>query len=189
MKILSLNIRGFGSGKDNKIRDFKKLIYREKPDIIAIQETKCNTVDSKWVSILWGSDEFGFIQKEMVGKSGGMLLIWDTNEFVAEQNVINEFYIAVKGKWKGRDDDTFIVNVYGPQDDANKMKMWASLENFVGAYDAAWVLCGDFNEVREQSERQNCIFMERRAKRFNDFINNSRPLDIPLGGKRFTRIC
>ncbi|XP_071740151.1 uncharacterized protein [Rutidosis leptorrhynchoides] len=67
--------------------------------------------------------------------------------------------------------------------------MWTSLEKFVGNFDAAWILCGDFNEVRDESERQNCEFNERRAEWFNEFINRSRLIDVPMGGKRFTRIC
>ncbi|XP_071718200.1 uncharacterized protein [Rutidosis leptorrhynchoides] len=186
---MSFNIRGFGSGKDRKIGDFKKLMCREQPWIVALQETKCNTIDEKWVKLISGFDDVGFVQKEKVGKSGGLLLFWDKNDFLAEQVHKDEFYIAVKGKWRGRDEPLIIVNVYGPHDDANKQKLWASLKNFVGQYDVAWVLCGDFNEVREESERQSCVFMEKRAKWFNEFINNAQLIDVPLGGKRFTRIC
>ncbi|XP_071700307.1 uncharacterized protein [Rutidosis leptorrhynchoides] len=67
--------------------------------------------------------------------------------------------------------------------------MWSSLENFVGKLDAAWVICGDFNEVRDQSKRQNCVFLDRRAKWFNEFINKTHLIEVPLCGKRFTRIC
>ncbi|XP_071727035.1 uncharacterized protein [Rutidosis leptorrhynchoides] len=151
----------FGSGKESKIGEFKKLLFHEKPDVVALQETKCASVDNKW----------------------------NTEEFIAEQSVIEEFFIAIKGKWKGRDDESIIVNVYGPHKDTNKVKMWASLEKFVGDYDVAWILCGDFNEVREQSERQNCDFIERRVIWFNEFINKSSLIEVPLGGKRFTRIC
>ncbi|XP_071686888.1 uncharacterized protein [Rutidosis leptorrhynchoides] len=189
MRMLSLNIRGFGSGKDSKVGDFKKLVSRKQPDVILLQETKCNCVDRNWVSIIWGSDEFDFIQKEKVGKSGGLLLIWDTNVFVAVESIISDFYVAIKERWKGWDVESIIVNVYGPHEDANKLKLWLSLGSFVGKHDVAWFLGGDFNEVREDSERQNCVFMSKRASWFNDFINESRLLDIPLGGKRFTRIC
>ncbi|XP_071714476.1 uncharacterized protein [Rutidosis leptorrhynchoides] len=67
--------------------------------------------------------------------------------------------------------------------------MWASLEIFLGEHDdAAWILGGDFNEVRHQSERQNCEFVERRAKWFNEFINKNQLIEVPMGGKWFTRI-
>ncbi|XP_071687297.1 uncharacterized protein [Rutidosis leptorrhynchoides] len=52
-----------------------------------------------------------------------------------------------------------------------------------------WLLCGDLNEVRFQSDRFNSEFNPNWAMRFNDFINNLRLIDIPLGGKRFTRVC
>ncbi|XP_071714991.1 uncharacterized protein [Rutidosis leptorrhynchoides] len=170
MKILSLNIRGFGTGKDSKISDFRKLINREKPAVVALQETKCNHVNNKWVSLIWGSNDFDFIQKETTGMSGG--------DDVAEG-----------GKWKGKGAVSTIFNVYGPHDDSNKKKLWSGLENLVGDRDMATVLRGDFNEVRDQAERQNCEFIERRAKWFNEFIVKTNLIDVPMGEKKFTRIC
>ncbi|XP_071718212.1 uncharacterized protein [Rutidosis leptorrhynchoides] len=179
MRMLSLNIRGFGSGKDSKVGDFKKLVSREQPAVILLQETKCNCIDRTWVSIIWGSDEFDFIQKEKVGKSGGLLLIWDTNEFVAVESIISDFYIAIKGRWKGQDVESIIVNVYGPHEDANKLKMWLSLGSFVGKHDVAWFLGGDFNEVLEDSERQNCIFMTKRAScKLDRFLVSERSIQV-----------
>ncbi|XP_071714157.1 uncharacterized protein [Rutidosis leptorrhynchoides] len=162
MKILCLNICGFGSGKLSKIGDFRRLLLREKPCIVALQETRLNNVDKNWVNLLWGSHEFDFIQKEKIGNSGG---------------------------WKGRDELTFIVNVYGPHEDSNKLLLWSSLETLIGTHDAEWILCGDFNEVRDQSERKNCDFIERRARWFNEFIDRTQLIDVLLGGKKFTRIC
>ncbi|XP_071738730.1 uncharacterized protein [Rutidosis leptorrhynchoides] len=189
MKVLSVNIRGFGSGKDSTVGEFRKLIFREKPFVVAIQETKCNGVDIKCINRLWGSNDIGFIQKEKIGKSGGIMLLWDPKEFTTEQHYYSDFYISIKRKWRGRDETSYIVNVYGLHDDSNKKKMWASLENFVGQNDGAWVLCGDFNEVCNVFERQSFVFMDRRAKWFNDFIDNTHLIEVPLCGKKFTRIC
>ncbi|XP_071713036.1 uncharacterized protein [Rutidosis leptorrhynchoides] len=74
------------------------------------------------------------------------------------------------------------------QDDIGKTRLWESLSKFLGVDDEAWILCGDFNEVREESDRLNCEFIEYRAKWFNDFISNNRLMEIPLGGRNFTRI-
>ncbi|XP_071688852.1 uncharacterized protein [Rutidosis leptorrhynchoides] len=67
--------------------------------------------------------------------------------------------------------------------------MWSSLENFVCTYDVDWVLCGDYNEVKDKTERQNCEFVEGRATWFNEFIDKTNLIDVSMGGKRFTRIC
>ncbi|XP_071733444.1 uncharacterized protein [Rutidosis leptorrhynchoides] len=131
MKVLSLNIRGFGSGKDSIIGEFKRLVFREHPDVVVLQETK-------WI-------------------------------------------------WIGRDVESIIVNVDGPHEDTNKIKNVG--KSFLSDHDVAWILGDDFNEVQDESERQNCIFMDMRASWFNEFINKSCLLDIALGGKCFTRIC
>ncbi|XP_071687414.1 uncharacterized protein [Rutidosis leptorrhynchoides] len=81
-----------------------------------------------------------------------------------------------------------IVNVYGPHNYIKKKEMWNSLEKLLEFDNDNWVLCGDFNEVRNEDERCNCIFNARRATIFNTFMNNSKLIEVPLEGKRFTRI-
>ncbi|XP_071689767.1 uncharacterized protein [Rutidosis leptorrhynchoides] len=67
-------------------------------------------------------------------------------------------------------------------------KFWESLEGLFSYKDAEWVIGGDFNEVREEDERQNCEFVIRRANMFNSFINNYNLIEVPLIAKRFTRV-
>ncbi|XP_071727872.1 uncharacterized protein [Rutidosis leptorrhynchoides] len=61
--------------------------------------------------------------------------------------------------------------------------MWASLENLIGHGDNTWVLCGDFNEVRDPSERLNSVYIERRASWFNKFIDKMQLIEGPMGGR------
>ncbi|XP_071700645.1 uncharacterized protein [Rutidosis leptorrhynchoides] len=193
MKILSSNIRGFN--QKGKVGWFKSLIVKEKPCVVAVQETKSKGpledvtkgVDDAWIEFIWGSAEFAYIQKSVASRSGGMLLIWDTNEFTANQAVEGDYFLAVKGHWKGHSVESAIVNVYGPHDDTKKRKMWSDLDTLLNYGDIAWILCGDFNEVRNQQERKNCEFIDRRANMFNDFIDKAGLWEIPLIGKKFTR--
>nr|GEX57961.1 RNA-directed DNA polymerase, eukaryota, reverse transcriptase zinc-binding domain protein [Tanacetum cinerariifolium] len=60
------------------------------------------------------------------------------------------------------------------------------LDGYTFAFDGILVMMGDFNEVREASERHGSIFKERHAEIFNTFISNSSLIDIPLGGYNFT---
>ncbi|XP_071726763.1 uncharacterized protein [Rutidosis leptorrhynchoides] len=177
MKIVSLNIRGFK--QEGKVKWFKEICNQSRADIIAVQETKCGLVGDNWVEFLWGSKDFGFIQKEAIGRSGGMLLIWDTNAFVVNQAVERDYFLAIKGNWKGHNCETIIVNVYGPHSDDKKKEMWTSL-GLMEYGDVAWVFCGDFNEVRSMDERKNSQFHERKAARFNRFIDSTRLIEVPL---------
>lgn len=53
---------------------------------------------------------------------------------------------------------------------------------------ADWVMCGDFNEVRVQDDRFNCNFNQKGAEVFNEFINSTGLIEIPLAGRKFSRV-
>ncbi|XP_071695781.1 uncharacterized protein [Rutidosis leptorrhynchoides] len=172
MIILSVNIRGLK--KKGMVGWLHSLCATHHPYILALQETMCEEIADRFVEFLWGSPNFRYIQKSANGRSGG-----------GE----GEFFLAVKGKIKGDSQDTIVVNVYEPHEDIKKRLFLESLENLMNYDNESWVLCGDFNEVRNIDERKNCEFNLRRANRFNNFIANSGLLEVPLIGKKFTRIC
>ncbi|XP_071695868.1 uncharacterized protein [Rutidosis leptorrhynchoides] len=93
-----------------------------------------------------------FIQKAIVGKSGGQLLIWDTNVFDASSPIFLDHAIGVRGVWKNTGAVINVLNIYGPHDDIGKQHMWNSISNLLSSrVNEAWLLCGDFNEVRDQN--------------------------------------
>ncbi|XP_071694525.1 uncharacterized protein [Rutidosis leptorrhynchoides] len=137
---------------------------------------------------MWGSGDCNFIQKEKVGQSGGQLIIWDVNCFDVYDTFICEFFIGIRGTWRSTGKKFTIINVYGPHNDSDKLKMRDSLETvLLRGGDEAYVLCGDFNEVRNEDERFNCEFIASRARKFNDFISSNNLIDLPMGGRKFTR--
>ncbi|XP_071727221.1 uncharacterized protein [Rutidosis leptorrhynchoides] len=116
------------------------------------------------------------------------MIIWDTSRLVVNEAVERRHLLAIKGKWRCKENETVIVNVYGPHKDPYKKSFWESLDGFMNLSGVDWVICGDFNEVRNYSECQNSVFVESRAKLFNSFIENNHLIEVPLLGKRFTRI-
>ncbi|XP_071695873.1 uncharacterized protein [Rutidosis leptorrhynchoides] len=122
--------------------------------------------------------------------SRGQLLIWDTSLLDAHDVIMFDRVIGVRGTSKSSGEKLNIVNVYGPHEDAKKLLLWNSLSKLIeNDPNDAWVLCGDFNEVRDESERLNSEFIESRARRFNTFILNNNLVDIPMGGRKFKRVC
>nr|GEW36823.1 RNA-directed DNA polymerase, eukaryota, reverse transcriptase zinc-binding domain protein [Tanacetum cinerariifolium] len=55
-----------------------------------------------------------------------------------------------------------------------------------GNWDGEVVIMGDFNEVRDISERFGSIFNKHGAEAFNSFIVNAGLVEVPLGGCSFT---
>lgn len=45
---------------------------------------------------------------------------------------------------------------------------------------------GDFNCVRDDSERQNCVYRRNDMMHFNDFINNVNLLELAASNATFT---
>ncbi|XP_071686953.1 uncharacterized protein [Rutidosis leptorrhynchoides] len=187
MIVLSLNIRGIR--KDGKARWIRSLCGKENPWVTALQETRCGTYKESFITYCWGSSNFKYVQKDPIGFSGGSLLIWNPTIIKVNEAIEGEFFLAIKGKIEGIDPEVAIVNVYGPHSTPKKIRFWDSLEALISQINMPWLICEDFNEVRSQSERFNCEFNPNWANRFNDIINRLRLIDIPLGGKKFTRVC
>lgn len=185
MKIASFNIRGLGGRvKKTAMRD---LVVKEKLDFVCIQETKLEYVDQRLARILWGSTECNWVFSGSVGASGGLCCIWDSTVFERQELWAENGLLGVTGLWKGR--KVHIVNVYAPNSLAGKKEVWSQIvEKMRGKEDENWCICGDFNAIRSEEERRGVGRSGREAEMrvFNDFINQSRLVDLPLERRKFT---
>ncbi|KAL4295400.1 hypothetical protein GQ457_12G029270 [Hibiscus cannabinus] len=73
------------------------LMKRKSVDLVMIQETKKEVMSQDEIGRLWHDDVFNFEVGASLGKSGGLMMIWDNNKFCLEQRVINNRYILVSG--------------------------------------------------------------------------------------------
>ncbi|GJW79943.1 RNA-directed DNA polymerase, eukaryota, reverse transcriptase zinc-binding domain protein [Tanacetum coccineum] len=120
------------------------------------------------------------------GKSGGIISMWDPNIFVKKDIWCDESFVIVKGRWKNLDGDYFMVNIYGPQEPTEKVSLWRRIEDFIHHNNGAFVLFGDFNEVRFNYERLGSSFSQSQADVFNTFITNNNLIELPMGNRMFT---
>ncbi|XP_071689276.1 uncharacterized protein [Rutidosis leptorrhynchoides] len=181
MCTISLNIRGLG--QMGKITWLKRICNKEKPKILGLQETKSEQTQDNIIESFWGNPDFKFVQKDSVGASGGIITIWDCNNFTFDHTIEGEFFLAICGSWVGYDAKIAFINVYGPHSSSKKLRLWSELSSLVNSLTIPFIIFGDFNEVRKASERMNCEFNQQWATNFNNFINNFGLIDIPLGGK------
>ncbi|PWA38384.1 cytochrome P450 [Artemisia annua] len=97
-------------------------------------------------------------------------------------------FIAIYGEWINTQMACLMIVVYAPQDVTSKRSLWIRLNNLVLSFQAASIVLGDFNEVRFESERLGSTFCKYGGKMFNDFIINTDLVDLPMGGRKFTRM-
>lgn len=108
-------------GKKGWVKDICK---SEKPDILGLQETKCEEIDEEWLEDVWGSRSFGFAQKGADVASGGIIIVWDINIFSAIQSTCVDGFVVVSGNRKGIDKEVTFYNVYAPQAEDKKQELW-----------------------------------------------------------------
>jgi hypothetical protein len=76
--------------------------------------------------------------------------------------------------------------VYGPQEDADKIAFLTELRAVREAHAGPWVLCGDFNMIYRDEDKNNDNLHRRMMARFRRFLNDCELKEIYLHGRRYT---
>lgn len=79
-----------------------------------------------------------------------------------------------------------ITNVYAPTDHSLKPSFLADLSASAPPPNLPWMICGDFNLMRYASDKNNDSFRQPEANLFNQWINNSALIELPLLDRKFT---
>ncbi|MCI04316.1 DUF4283 domain protein, partial [Trifolium medium] len=138
---------------------------------------------------MWGSNDFGFSSKESEGRSGGMLMIWNSRKFKMQSESRGDHYLCVQGLWGQEEIPIAIVNVYAPCEAAKKRVLWEKLSDLLATRPGfRWCVLGDFNSIRMEVERKGVGDFMRREEmiEFDSFITDSELVDLPLIGRKFT---
>lgn len=112
MNVLSINIRGMGDV--GKISWVKRLKLNHKINFIGTQETWMGDYSKIDVRGCWDSADFESDGVDAVGRSGGLICIWNKLLFSKMDVIKDRYFLAVVGKWQGNPENLIFVNVYGP---------------------------------------------------------------------------
>ncbi|GKA22784.1 cytochrome P450 [Tanacetum coccineum] len=185
MIIASLNVNGVGSTPKKKW--VRRLCNDNHLSFIGIQESKSCLYGDTFIHSLWGNNMCDFAVKNLNGNSGGIIAIWGSSMF-KRQTIIDkeDGFLAIYGEWLKDGIACLMFIVYAPHD--RKTILWNRLTDLLHNFLDMSIVLGDFKEVRCEMERMGCNFSRPGALRFNGFINDSGLLELPVGGKKFTRM-
>lgn len=62
------------------------------------------------------------------------------------------------------------TGIYGPHNNPEREVMWSEIAGITGLWEDHWVVGGDFNVVRFESERLNCTSRSKAMKLFSEII-------------------
>ncbi|XP_058765391.1 uncharacterized protein LOC131638863 [Vicia villosa] len=185
MIIGSFNIRGGGSSiKRKRIRS---IINKGRADFFLIQETKLEEISVSLARSFWGNDNFGYSFSASVGSAGGLLTLWRNMEVEVLASFRGDGYLGSKVTWKGG--ICYIVNVYYPCSLVLKRLLWSRLLVLKNTFnDGEWIFGGDFNAVKNRSERVGRSLRSGNGewRLFSDFIDDSGLIDVSCRGKRYS---
>ncbi|GJY81678.1 RNA-directed DNA polymerase, eukaryota, partial [Tanacetum coccineum] len=159
----------------------KELYVKNKVNFLALQETKMENMELFCVKTCWGNMAFDYVHSDSVGNSGGILCVWDPNAFCKSSVTMSDYFIMVRGVWRQNGKDFLIIVVYAPHDIKEKMMLWDYLTREIGRWKGEVVVMGDFNEVRNRSDRFGSVFNVQGANVFNSFISSAGLVEVSLG--------
>ncbi|KAL4384774.1 hypothetical protein GQ457_15G024410 [Hibiscus cannabinus] len=90
------------------------------------------------------------------------------------------------GKFLQNDFKCALINVYGPNEDGERVLLLNNLKNHIGGLNIPVILGGDFNVVRSMDERIGANLNRGAMDCFSEFIDDLSLLDLPLNGGWFT---
>lgn len=170
-------------GKSSWVR---KLKVSNEVGFIMLQETQFQSLEGVDVSRLWGSGEFEFEYVDATGRSGGLISIWNPKVFVKTSIFKSRSMLVVSGYMKHDGQKVSYVNVYCPQKLVDKRVVWDAIKAIDMDDNGYWIVAGDFNSVRDRSDRRNSKFKEADTKEFNEFLEDAGLYEYSLRGRKFT---
>ncbi|GKV41716.1 hypothetical protein SLEP1_g49214 [Rubroshorea leprosula] len=167
-------------------KKIREIVMKEKVDFIAIQETKLVTVDRKICRIIWGTDDFDWVAKPSVGRSRGLLCIWNTKVLKKMEVIEGNNFIRISRLWGEERIPVNILNIYSLCQLMGKRMLWDDLQGLLNSKRRKWCLMGDFNAVRGIEERAGETGISSEMREFDNFIINAALIDLPLLGRKYT---
>jgi exonuclease III len=184
VKIESWNTQGLGCLKKRPI--VRDAISNASPSIMCIQETKLASVDSFCAASFLPSRLSAFATVDAIGSSGGILTGWDPALFSLISSHSTQFTLT-KTLQSSLSDLTFAVtNVYAPADHSLSPSFLSEFEALGPLFPIPWLVVGDFNLLRDPSDKNNSNFDLALASAFNDSIRTLALFELPLLDRLYT---
>lgn len=153
--------------------------------IVCLQETKLDVVSPTIVMETLGADFDAYYCLPASGTRGGIIIAWKSrlvqldSAHVDVNSVTARVAPASGAPW-------WLTCVYGPQDEAAKVAFLAELREIRRVRPEPWLLCGDFNMIYRDEDKNNNNLNRRMMGRFRRFLNDGVLKELYLHGRRYT---
>ena len=120
----------------------------------AFRKRKKESIEKSMCQALWGDPDVVWEMQPANNTAGGILCLWSEKIFRLERKVVGNGFILLTGQWVKEAQQVHIVSIYSPCDSQNKRILWEAIRQMKTANQGGlWCISGDFNNIRDQSER------------------------------------
>ncbi|XP_021984949.2 uncharacterized protein LOC110880809 [Helianthus annuus] len=186
MNCLSVNLRGVRDSR--KVDWVRGILTSYGVHFLAIQETKLGPSVNFRFNGFWGRSAYNLESVDAEGRSGGLACLWNPGMFVCDNVIKDRQFLVLSGSLVQLGVRINMVNIYASNDASVRRNLWDRLIVIKNSIQGLWVFMGDFNDVRDESERFNSEFVASNAESFNQFILSAGLVEYQMGGGKFTYI-
>jgi exonuclease III len=184
--ILNWNVRGLNSmARQDAVR---VLVEASKIDVVCLQETKLSNISRRLILSMLGSEfDNNFIYLPSVGASGGILVAWRFRLGTVGATRVDAHSVSIQ-LCPSNGCPWWLTCVYGPQQNQDKVQFLQELRDIRAQCTGPWLVVGDFNLIYKEEDKNNSNLNRAMMGRFRRWINDMEVMEIPLHGRKYTRI-
>eukprot|EP00253_Pinus_taeda_P028479 PITA_28479 len=184
MLVLLWNSRGLGH--PSKITALRDLLYNERPKILLVQETKQNQQEMQ--KIIDAQRQYLGAVSSSRGASGGIVTIWNSQQWNCDSATINQNWIRTKLDSKKENRSLTIYNVYVPNQYREKELCWKEIKEGIDSeHTANIIIAGDFNLILHVNEKRSGNFMHDPFRsQLEEIMQENEMVDIIPKNRKYT---
>ncbi|KAK3229609.1 hypothetical protein Dsin_001490 [Dipteronia sinensis] len=124
---------------------------------------------------------------EAVGSAGGLIILWNDEEFKCISCITNDLCIILMGELISvKKKQAVFCNIYEPNVERERILLWEFLIQAQASLPHPLCFGEDFNTVMDPSERKGGLCSRSFLKSFNEFILKAKVIDILMHCSKFT---
>jgi hypothetical protein len=128
-------------------------------DFIGLQETNKKQFSDPWLASIGGSKLFARFSSPPNGKSGGLLVGFNSEVFHVREHETGEFMIRTLVLHTEKNFIWNFINVYGAAQNENKSRFLCEFSSFYSRSQVPLLIGGDFNIIRRAEEKTNLVVL------------------------------
>jgi hypothetical protein len=169
--------------KRNSIRN---RLIKNNVGICFLLETKKNNCCDSFIRNLWNIATIKWTSLESVGKSRGIIAMWDNSVFEVNSIEFGGQWISLCGTHIPSSFNCMIVGVYAASSVKERADLWEEIITLKFAFELPLVVIGDFNETLLPNERSSGNLNLSGSTSFRRFISDCELVEYNMQGHRFT---